>query len=264
MTTSTPGTAVLGEHGPPPPPAPRRHPGRILAATLSALLGTGLLAGAATTAWNEHRAAHRPVPPDASYRAAASLWHSAPVDRLLPPVLDAPDTGPGGADRSWTRIALAPDADCAAALTPEWRAALTAAGCSRVLRATYTDATRSSLVTVGLVFTPADATTMAGLRGHLPAPPAYEYADSRRAAWTATVTDQAPAVVYAVSAFADGRTMDAPLPAGDAARQGATGTVAEAGLGHAAQAVADRVGRALGALAAPPAPTHTPRPEPRR
>ncbi|MFJ3881291.1 hypothetical protein ACIPW5_28065 [Streptomyces sp. NPDC090077] len=255
MTTTTPRTEVLDAPEPPPPPpaAPRRHPVRVVTATACALLGTALLAGAAATAWNDHRAAHRPLPPDAAYRKAASLWRSAPADGLLPPVLDAPDSGPGGADRRWTRIALAPDADCAAALPADWRTALAATGCTRVLRATYTDATRSSLVTVGLVFTPADATAMAALRGRLGVPPAYEYADARRAAWTATVSAQAPAVVYAVSAFADGRTVDAPVPAEDAVRQGATGTVAEAGLGHDAKAAADRVAQALTALAAPDA-----------
>ncbi|MEU3727203.1 hypothetical protein [Streptomyces sp. NPDC031705] len=277
MTTSTPRAAVLGEpdgpgepggpgepHQPPPPHhahRPRRRPGRILGATLCALLGTALLAGAATAAWSGYRSAHRPPAPEAAYREAAALWRSAPVDSLLPPVLDGPDAGPGGADRSWTRIALAPDADCAAALPADWRTALAATGCTRVLRATYTDATRSSLITVGLVFTPADAAAMNALRGHLTVPPAYEYADARRAAWTATVADEAPAVVYAVSAFADGRTVDAPVPAEEAARQGATGTVAEAGLGHEAKAAADRVGQALTALAAPaPAPPAAPQP----
>ncbi|MFF5706911.1 hypothetical protein ACFY7H_31165 [Streptomyces sp. NPDC012794] len=252
MTTTTPRTEVLGdpEQPPAPTPPPRRHPARVVSAILCALLGTALLAGAATTAWRDHRASHRPLPPDAAYRQAASLWRSAPVDGLLPPVLDAPGSGPGGADRSWTRIALAPDADCAAVLPADWRAALAATGCTRVLRATYTDATRSSLVTVGLVFTPADATAMDGLRGRLTVPPAYEYADARRAAWTATVSAEAPAVVYAVSAFADGRTVDAPVPAEEAARSGATGTVAEAGLGHTAKAAADRAAQALTGLAA--------------
>ncbi|MCX5379322.1 hypothetical protein [Streptomyces sp. NBC_00091] len=258
MSTSTPRAAVQVEPGRTPPPPPRRHPGRIPAATLCALLGTGLLAGAATTAWSEHRASHRPLPHDAAYRKAASLWRSAPVDSLLPPVLDGPGAGPGGADRSWTRIALAPDADCAAALPADWRTALAATGCTRVLRATYTDSTRSSLITVGLVFTPADAAAMGALRDRLGVPPAYEYADARRAAWTATVAADAPAVVYAVSAFADGRTLDAPVPAEEAARQGATGIVAEAGLGHAAKGAAGRVERALATLAAPPAATRPP------
>ncbi|MEU3469680.1 hypothetical protein ABZ716_17430 [Streptomyces sp. NPDC006687] len=256
MTTTTPRTEVLDDPGqpPPPPPGPRRHPARVTTAALCALLGSALLAGGAATTWSQYRAGHRPLPPDAAYRTAASLWHTAPADGLLPPVLEDREAGPGGASRTWTRIALAPDADCAAALPADWRAALTATGCTRVLRATYTDSTRSSLITVGLVFTPADARTMDGLRGRLPAPPAYEYADSRRAAWTAGIVAEAPAVVYAVSAFADGRAMDAPVPAEEAARPGATGTVAEAGLGHEAKALAVRVERTLGALAAPPPP----------
>ncbi|GAA0291853.1 hypothetical protein GCM10010302_33030 [Streptomyces polychromogenes] len=253
MTTTTPRTEVLDDPGQPPPPAPapRHHPARVTAAVLCALLGSALLAGGAATTWSRYRADHRPLPPDAAYRKAASLWHTAPVDGLLPPVVEDREAGPGGSSRTWTRIALAPDADCAV-LPADWRAALAAAGCTRVLRATYTDSTRSSLITVGLVFTPAEAKVMDGLRGRLPAPPAYEYADSRRAAWTAGVVAEAPAVVYAVSAFADGRAMDAPVPAEEAARPGGTGTVAEAGLGHEAKALAVRVERALGALAAPP------------
>ncbi|MEU9302351.1 hypothetical protein [Streptomyces sp. NPDC048269] len=267
MTTSTPRTAVLGEPDPPPPPTPpppaahpRRHPGRVVAAALCGLLGTGLLGGAGADAWFEHRAAHRPLPADAAYRKAESLWRSAPVDTLFPPVLAGPAAGPGGSNRTWTRIALAPDADCPAALAPDWQRLLADTGCTRVLRATYTDATRSFLVTVGLVFTPADAPAMQALTGRLSAPPAYGFADTQRAAWTASVRGEAPAVVYTVSAFADGRLLDAPRPAEDVMRKDATGAVAQAGLGHEAKAVADRIGDGLAALAAPPT---TPAPEAR-
>ncbi|MFB7468563.1 hypothetical protein ACFCZ1_34620 [Streptomyces sp. NPDC056224] len=264
MTTSTPRASVLGEPDPPPaptpPPAPPRRPGRLVAAGLSALLGIGLLGGAGTDAWLEHRAAHRPLPADAAYRKAGSLWRSAPVDTLFPPVLAGPAAGPGGSNRTWTRIALAPDADCPAALAPDWQRLLAATGCTRVLRATYTDATRSFLVTVGMVFTPADAPAMNALTGRLTAPPAYGFADGRRAAWTASVRSEAPAVVYTVSAFADGRPLEAPRPAEDVMRKDATGAVAQAGLGHEAKAVADRIGEGLAVLAAPPA---TPAPEAR-
>ncbi|MGW0754594.1 hypothetical protein [Streptomyces sp. NPDC002587] len=264
MITSTPRTSVLGEPDPPPPPtpppAPPRRPGRLVAAGLSALLGVGLLGGAGTDAWLEHRAAHRPLAADAAYRKAGSLWRSAPVDTLFPPVLAGPAAGPGGSNRTWTRIALAPDADCPAALAPDWQRLLAATGCTRVLRATYTDATRSFLVTVGMVFTPADAPAMNALTGRLTAPPAYGFADSRRAAWTASVRAEAPAVVYTVSAFADGRPLEAPRPAEEVMRKDATGAVAQAGLGHEAKAVADRIGEGLAVLAAPPA---TPAPEAR-
>ncbi|MFG2995670.1 hypothetical protein [Streptomyces sp. NPDC048340] len=251
MSTSTPQTAVLAE---PEPAAPRRRPGRVFAAALCAFLGAGTAGAAAYGAVAEHRAAHRPLAADAAYRKAASLWRSTPVDTLFPPVLDGRGAGPGGADRTWTRIAVAPDADCSAALAPEWQALLVQAGCTRVLRATYTDATRSSLVTVGMVFTPADAAAMEGLRGRLGAPAGYGFDDDRRAAWTASVLPEAPVVVYAVSAFRDGRALDAPRPADDVMRKDATGPAAQAGLGHEAKGVADRVERAVRALAAPSAP----------
>ncbi|TDU79130.1 hypothetical protein [Streptomyces sp. KS 21] len=256
MSASTPQTAVLSEPAAASGPG-RRGSARGVAAVVCALVGMGLVGGAGISGWVEQRAAHRPLAADAAYRNAASLWHATPVDTLFPPVLDGAESGPGGADRTWTRVALAPDADCGPALAPDWQAALAATGCTRVLRATYTDATRSSLVTVGMVFTPADAPAMAALRGRLPAPPGYGFADSQRAAWTASVPSEAPVVVYTVSAFTDGRTLDAPRPAEDVMRKDATGAVAQAGLGHEAKAVADRMERAVRTLAAPPAPPGT-------
>ncbi|MFC9812979.1 hypothetical protein ACFVJM_13035 [Streptomyces virginiae] len=264
MTTTTPRTTIPGEPDPwsPPPPhahaPPRRHPGRVAAATLCVILGGGLVGGAAVTTWAEHRAANRPLPADAAYRKAGSLWRDAPVDSLLPPVLTGPSAGPGGSDRTWTRIALAPDADCPAALAADWQTLLAPTGCTRVLRATYTDATRSSLITVGMVFTPADEPTMSALDGRLTAPPAYGFADNQRAAWATSVRTEAPVVVYAVSAFADGRPQDAPRPAEDLVKKDATGAAAQAGLGHEAKALADRLGDGLATLAAPPATSTTP------
>ncbi|WP_405532153.1 hypothetical protein OG592_31345 [Streptomyces avidinii] len=268
MTTTTPRTAILGEPEPPHPPThtpPRRHPARVVSAALCVLLGGGLVGGAALTTWAEHRAASRPLPADAAYRKAASLWRAAPVDSLLPPVLTGPSAGPGGANRTWVRIALAPDAECPAALAADWQNLLaTTTGCTRVLRATYTDATRSSLITVGMVFTPADARTMTSLKGRIPAPPAYGFTDAQRAAWAVSVPAEAPVVVYSVSAFADGRPGDGPLPAEDLMRKEATGAAARAGLGHEARAVADRIGDGLAFLAAPPTAPATPTPEPTR
>ncbi|MFD6228410.1 hypothetical protein ACFWFZ_16250 [Streptomyces sp. NPDC060232] len=264
MTTTTPRTTIPGEPdpwSPPPQPAhapPRRHPARVAAATLCLILGGGLVGGAAVTTWAEHRAANSPLPADAAYRKAGSLWRAAPVDSLLPPVLAGPSAGPGGADRTWTRIALAPDADCPAALATDWQALLTPTGCTRVLRATYTDATRSSLIAVGMVFTPADEPTMRSLGGRFTAPPAYGFADNQRAAWATSVRAEAPVVVYAVSAFADGRPQDAPRPAEDLVKKDATEAAAQAGLGHEAKALADRLGDGLAALAAPPAPATAP------
>ncbi|WP_328297744.1 hypothetical protein OG389_07890 [Streptomyces sp. NBC_00435] len=251
MSTSTPHDGVLT--APDPSPAlPRRRPGKVLAAALCGLLGLGLVGGAGYTAVTALRAAHRPVAADAAYREAGALWRSAPVDSLFPPVLDGQGAGPGGADRSWIRIALAPDADCTAALAADWRALLAPTGCTRVLRATYTDATRSSFVTVGMVFTPADGPAMDTLSGRLTAPPGYGFPDDRRAAWTASVLAEAPVVVYTVSAFADGRVLGAPSPAEETMSKDATGAVAQAGLGHEAKAVAALMERTLRTLATSP------------
>ncbi|MBT2466844.1 hypothetical protein J7E97_02910 [Streptomyces sp. ISL-66] len=251
MSTSTPHGEVLTAPDRPPAP-PRRRPGRVFAAVLCGLIGFGLTAAAGYSAVTERRAERQARTADAAYRKAASLWRATPVDTLFPPVLDGTGSGPGGADRTWTRVALAPDADCSAALAADWRALLAEAGCTRVLRATYTDATRSSLVTVGMVFAPADATAVNALRGRLTAPPGYGFPDDRRAAWTASVLPEAPVVVYTVSAFADGRVLDGPRPAEETMTKDATGPAAQAGLGHEAKAVADRVERAVRALAAPP------------
>lgn len=264
MTTTTPRTTIQGEPdpwSPPPQPAhapPRRHPARVTAAVLCVLLGGGLVGGAAVTTWADHRAANRPLPSDAAYRKAESLWRAAPVDSLLPPVLTGPrpapaaPTGPGPASRSRPTPTVRPPSP------PTGRPCWPTCGCTRVLRATYTDATRSSLITVGLVFTPADVPAMTALTGRITAPPAYGFTDGQRAAWAASVLDEAPVVVYTVSSFADGRPLDAPRPAGDLMKKDATGAVAQAGLGHEAKALADRIGQGVAALAAPPV---TPAPE---
>ncbi|MCX5128917.1 hypothetical protein [Streptomyces sp. NBC_00347] len=251
MSTSTPHGGVLTAPDRDPAP-PRRRRGTVLAAALCGLLGLGLTGAAGYKAVTDHRAAQRTLTPEAAYRKASSLWHSTPVDTLFPPVLDGQGAGPGGADRTWTRIAPAADAACTEALAADWQALFAATGCTRVLRATYTDATRSSLVTVGMVFTPADATAMDSLRGRLTAPTGYGFPDNRRAAWTASVLAEAPVVVYAVSAFADGRRLGAPSPAEDKMAEDARGRVAKAGLGHEAKAVADLIERTLRGLAVSP------------
>ena len=69
--------------------------------------------------------------------------------------------------------------------------------------------------------------------------------DAQRASWTISVLTDAPAVVYAVSGWADGRGVDTPEPADEAMAPGATTALAQAGLGNEAKGLADRVERAL-------------------
>ncbi|WP_236245468.1 hypothetical protein [Streptomyces sp. CC210A] len=236
---------------------PARSTGRTVAAVTCLLLGLGLVAGAAAGAWltrdPDARAVRTP------YTETPTLWHSTPVDTLFPTTLEGDGAGPGGADRTWTRITVAPDAPCAAALQPRLAEAVGPAGCLRVLRATYVDATASSVTTVGLVFMDADTTRMTALHDRfttgglerrpelipatLPAPgtAAADFGDAQRASWHIDVLTEIPVIVYAVSGFADGRPVTDPRPAREATAKGQTSVAAQAGLGHDAAGVAARV-----------------------
>ncbi|MFJ2831063.1 hypothetical protein ACIPC1_26440 [Streptomyces sp. NPDC087263] len=233
---------------------------RALAAAACVVLGLGLIGGAVTGSWLTGESS---AGSDArtEFVASGELWHSVPVDQLFPPTVQGEGAGPGGADRTWTRVAVAPDTDCANAFDPLLREALAPVGCLRLLRATYTDATRSLVTTVGLLFTKADATAMTSLKTRfqkdgldrrtdlMPRPYAVEgtvaagFGDDQRASWTVSVLTDAPVVVYAVSGFADGRAVTDPQAAEDAMEPGATTAPAQAGLGHEAQGLADRVER---------------------
>ncbi|WP_406417347.1 hypothetical protein [Streptomyces sp. NBC_01614] len=234
---------------------------RVAVAAAGVVLGLGLIGGAVTGSWLIGE------PGDGgtqdTFATAGSLWHSVPVDQLFPPTVIGRGAGPGGADRTWTRIAVAPDTGCANAFDPLLRKALSTVGCERLLRATYIDATQSYVTTVGLLFTTADATAMRSLdtrftkegldrrtdlmpRSHAAkGTPAAGFGDEQRASWTVSVLTDAPVVVYAVSGWADDRTVDEPEPAKEAMESGDTTAVAQAGLGHEAQGLADRVERSL-------------------
>ncbi|MFF8596220.1 hypothetical protein ACF061_33280 [Streptomyces sp. NPDC015220] len=231
------------------------------------VLGLGLIGGAVTGSRLAGESARAGAAD--SFATAAALWHNAPVDQLFPPTVRGVGAGPGGADRTWTRVAVAPDSGCAGAFDPPLGQALAPVGCARLLRATYTDATQSYVTTVGLLFTEADAPAMSALAARfqneglgrrtdlLPRPYAAKgtvaaaFGDEQRASWTVSVLTEAPVVVYAVSGWADGRTVGAPQPAADATRAGATTAPAQAGLGNEAQGLADRIERSLRKTAAP-------------
>ncbi|MEU2246289.1 hypothetical protein [Streptomyces sp. NPDC019224] len=243
------------------PPARTRRPPRAVAA-VCAVLGLGLIGGAATGGWIVGYSTDEPAARSA-YTVGREAWHSLPVDTLFPRTLKGDGAGPGGADRVWTRLAAAPDSGCATALDPLLAKTLRTVGCARVLRATYTDATASSVTTVGLVFTEADTDAMRALSARfaderldrrtdlLPRAyavensPAASFGDRQRASWSVHVLTGIPVVAFAVSGFADGRVSTPPRPAEQAMASGATTAAAQAGLGHEAKGVADRVERAL-------------------
>lgn len=233
----------------PAPPArrPRTAAGRT-ASALCLVLGLGLFTGAATGALINHDPAAVGTTQGA-YARAGDLWHSVPVDTLLPPVVSRPGAGPGGADRTYTRIGVAPAAGCAGAFDPLLAKVLAPVGCVQVLRATYVDATSSRVTTVGLLVTGGDAAGMSALNHRwtsehlgsrldlMPHPVAFpgtaaaSFGDAQRASWTVSVSATLPVVVYAVSGFADGRPVPEPQPAAAATAPGATSAPAQAGLG---------------------------------
>ncbi|MFY4722129.1 hypothetical protein [Streptomyces sp. LaBMicrA B280] len=252
-----------------------RRRGRAVVAGVCLVLGIGLIGGAAAGSWiaeeHEDSAAQ-------GFAAAVPAWHSVPVDTLFPPVVQGAGDGPGGADRTWTRIAVAPDGGCADGFDPLLWKVLADAGCRRLLRATYTDATQSYVTTVGLLFTKADPAGMSALATRfrtqhlaerpdlMPRPyaarntPAAGFGDDQRATWTISVRTDAPVVVYAVSGWADGRSVDTPQPAADAVRAGATTAQAQSGLGDEAQGLSGQIARRLRRTVGSTAPNATKRP----
>ncbi|MEU8620433.1 hypothetical protein [Streptomyces sp. NPDC048623] len=232
-----------------------RDPRRTVAAAACGILALGLIGGAVAGAVLAGSGAGEPTEPR-GYEQARALWHDVPVDTLFPQTLAGPDAGPGGADRTWTRIVVAPDAPCGPTTLPKaLNTTLGTIGCERVLRATYTDATSSHVITVGLVFTQADPATMRTLGSRAvdePAPAlsgpgtvAAGFGDKQRGGWWRHVLPDLPVVVTAVSGFADGRAVAEPEPADRAMTARRTTDVAQAGLGHEAKGVADAVERAL-------------------
>jgi hypothetical protein len=232
------------------------------------VVGTGLLGGAAAAHWiGGDPAAAQPVGGStaAAYAAARDLWHSVPVDTLFPPTVTGSQAGPGGAQRTWIRVGVAPDSDCEGAFDPALAQGLAPVGCRRLLRATYTDATSSDVTTVGVLFTRAGPAAMARLRAAwgdhrlgkdarlMPRPVPFPGTDSagfglpQRASWQVVVLDGLPAVVYAVTGFADGRTVTDPQPADAATVPGVTSAPGQAGLGFDARGLTVAAGQHLAA-----------------
>ncbi len=247
----------------------RRAPApRTLAAAVCLVMGIGLLGGAAAGAWLSGPSGGPGGPDD--FNGARTLWRDVPVDELFPEVLRSEAAGPGGSDRRWTRVAVAPDSGCAHAFDPMLTKALSQVGCGRLVRATYVDETTSGVTTVGLLFTKADEDGMKALRKRfavenltertdlMPRPyaargtVAADFGDAQRASWTVHVLADAPVVVYSVTGFADGRTVSDPQAAAEATEKGETSAAAQSGLGHDAQGVADRVEQALRQAAGDP------------
>ena len=89
---------------------------------------SGWWAGRSRAPLIDQRPGDPPPPADgspAAFAQARNVWRNTPVDRLFPPTLAEKNAGPGGADRSWSRIGVSAPAGCAGRRRPA------APGCSR-------------------------------------------------------------------------------------------------------------------------------------
>ncbi|MER6053515.1 hypothetical protein ABT168_39860, partial [Streptomyces sp. NPDC001793] len=240
-------------------PADRLPGTRVVAAAACLVLGIGLMVGAAAGSWLTDAPAKAVPTPEAAFAKGQDAWRNTPVDTLFPRTVQGLAAGPGGADRSWIRIAVAPDTDCAAAYEGPLAKELAPAGCARLLRATYVDATRTDVITVGAQTTKADRAGMMNLNARfstnnlatrktlMPLPlaaqgtPAEDFGPAQRASWTVRILTDIPVVVYAVSGFVDGREITDPQPADAAVQPGTATAPAESGLGHDAKGLADKI-----------------------
>jgi hypothetical protein len=151
-------------------------------------------------------------------------WPAVAVDDLFPPMYHSATAGPQpGAARDFTRLGLAPPAGCGAAFDPGLARLLAAHACGPVLRAGYTDATRTLVATVGVAIlgTAPDeqrdvsaATT--GQHDDLrpravafPGTAAAAFGDPQRMTFRVFATAGAPFVAFAVVGFSDGRPASA-------------------------------------------------------
>lgn len=246
----------------PPPGGGQARARRGVAVAVCLVLGLGLIGGATAGAVLDRgpKTAPPPAPGSAAEFAQARLvWRGTPVDSLFPPVVDGKGAGPGGADRTWTRIGVAAPGDCTGAFDPLLDRVLAPTGCAKLLRATYVDSTSTTVTTVGVLITAGEAAGMTALgkrwtAEHLgtrtdliPRPVAFpgtaaaRFGAAQRGSWDVRVSSKLPFVVYAVSGFADGRAVPQPQPASAATEPRATTPAAQVGLGFDATGLAKAV-----------------------
>ena len=262
---------------PRPAPAPAGRGRRGVVAAVCLVAGLGLVGGAVAGAVIGQGPRAAAPPADGSPEAFAKVrdvWRNTPVNQLFPPTVSAKNAGPGGADRTWTRVGVAAPAGCAGAFDPPLSQALAPVGCLKLLRASYVDSTSTTVTTVGVVVASGQAAAMSALNRrwtgrHLgertdlvprpvafPGTPTAHFGAPQRGSWDVQISADLPFVVYAVSGFADGRAVPVPQPADKADADGATTAAAQAGLGFdatgLASAVDDRLHAAVTALLHPP------------
>jgi hypothetical protein len=130
--------------------APGRRP-RTFGIIIVLIFITGLVAAGGGAAGLIAVASRHPTQAQisaAGQREFAVLWQRLPAGKIFPASVGYVNSL--GAETKATLVGIAPQAPCAAAVDARAAAVLAAAGCLTVLRATYTDASRTALATVGI------------------------------------------------------------------------------------------------------------------
>lgn len=152
----------------------------------------------------------------------ARRWRVTPAGKMFPASVSYQLPAYGQTSASALRlvayrVGIAPQASCAAGSDQAAARVLRAAGCTALLRATYTDGTDSMLVTVGVAVLPgAAAAKSAAARladGHAPSPGLLPVAfpdtlaslfgaDQRQLSWAVSA---GPYVIMSTAGYTDGR-----------------------------------------------------------
>jgi hypothetical protein len=148
---------LVTEHGelnidtgdPGPVPRGRRRPRRVAVALL-AVLGVCAIGGGAAGLVTVHDRKPAAAQVTAAGQAAfAQQWRRLAAGQIFPATVSY--TSELGDQTTATRVGIAPQAPCDAAVDPGVARVLESAGCVAVLRATYTDESRTAVTTVGVV-----------------------------------------------------------------------------------------------------------------
>jgi hypothetical protein len=160
------------------------------------------------------------TPADQRFAFDRRAWRAVAVDDLFPPVHRSTTAAPLlGGERDFTRLGLATQADCRAALDPALLRLVSGHACGPVLRAGYTDATRTLVATVGLAVLgtspAAQREISAATQGRhddlgarplaFPGTAAADFGDRQRLAFRVFAAEDAPFLSFAVVGFSDGR-----------------------------------------------------------
>ncbi|MGI5167614.1 hypothetical protein ACQEU3_25010 [Spirillospora sp. CA-253888] len=140
------------------PPVPSRRP-RAAIAVLTALGLAAVLGAAGAIGWSVQRSPSAKEVEAAGEREVATRWSGLPAGEIFPARLEGFEealkpTGPSLGVWTADRVGIAPPASCRDGVDARLAALLVAHGCRSVLRATYTDPSRTQLVTLGIAVMP--------------------------------------------------------------------------------------------------------------